>query len=226
MSAASAAKPSINDLLDFDFAAVNGTHGNCVIGVDEVGRGCLAGPLVACAVLLDLNHCDLAALEHLGDSKRLTEKRRSELYPKIREAVTAFALAERDAAWIDEHGVEPANQGAMVEAIEELRRIAPQALVLVDGNGLRGKSAPEHRAIVKGDAKSAAIACASILAKVSRDEQMIAAADAYPGYEFERNKGYGSPAHKQALRERGLTPLHRRSFCGFLEAEAKQARAA
>lgn len=190
-----------------------------IIGVDEVGRGCIAGPLLAAAVCIDQRRSQ--ELEELlvgvGDSKKLTEKKRERLFPLIKEAVDEFVIISKSAACIDDIGIEAANQEAMKEAILELTiTLGVDSLVLVDGRGLRG-DAPEHTPIIKGDGTSAAVACASILAKVTRDRFICEAASDYPGYGWDGNKGYPSPAHKQAVLELGLTPLHRRSFCSFAD---------
>ncbi|MCL2324464.1 MAG: ribonuclease HII [Actinomycetia bacterium] len=177
-----------------------------IVGVDEVGRGPLAGPVSAAACVLD------AAVEipYLNDSKRVSEHRREELADLLRQSARAYQVSHVEASVIDEAGIMAALKQAMRAAVAGIG-LEPD-LVLLDGRPLRLWSCEE--AIVKGDGKVACIAAASILAKVERDELMRRADRDYPGYGFTRNKGYGSPEHIAAIRERGLCPLHRRSFCG------------
>lgn len=182
-------------------------------GADEAGRGCLAGPLVAAAVLIDyetLSHSDRRALSGLHDSKQVKTERREELYPAVLRAATRVAVAVRCVRGIDTRGLHVTNIEALSCALE---RLAPEedAICLVDGFSLRDCAVP-HRAVVDGDATSAAIAAASVVAKVSRDRYMQGAAERHPGWGFDEHVGYSTPEHRAAIERIGISPLHRRSF--------------
>ena len=174
-------------------------------GVDEVGRGPLAGDVVAAAVVLD----PLRPIPGLKDSKKLSAKRREELALLIKERALNWSVARASVAEIDQMNILQASLLAMHRAVEALE--SEPAYVLVDGNRL-----PQWRyaatAVVKGDDRVAAIAAASILAKVQRDSELVSLEAQYPGYGFAKHKGYPTAAHLQALRELGVTPVHRRSF--------------
>lgn len=174
-------------------------------GVDEAGRGPLAGPVVAAAVILD----DLHPIKGLADSKVLTEKKRERLFDEIRAKALCCCIAEASVEEIDALNILQATLLAMRRAVEGLR-LKP-AKVLVDGNRLPVLKIPAE-AIVKGDSKVQAISAASILAKVTRDRQCLAMHELHPEYGFAKHKGYPSPEHLQALREHGVTAWHRRSF--------------
>ena len=180
------------------------TAGHLVAGVDEVGRGPLAGDVVAAAVIL--NH---PTPEGVTDSKMLTPERREELAARIRDEAACWALGRATVAEIDEMNILQASLLAMHRAVAALT-IQP-SLVLVDGNRLPVWSY-EARAIVKGDLTEPAIGAASILAKVQRDGEMLALNEHYPGYGFDRHKGYPTKAHLAALEHLGVCPAHRRSF--------------
>lgn len=183
---------------------LEGEFPGLVFGVDEVGRGPLAGPVVAAAACLFPESVPAG----LGDSKRVPQKRRETIAAGLRNV----AIAQASVAEIDEFNILRASHLAMVRAVEALAaRMGPPAIVLVDGNLLPGFAFPA-RAIVKGDAKIACIAAAAIAAKVERDRQMRALDAAFPGYGWASNKGYGSAAHLAALKALGPTPHHRRSF--------------
>ena len=174
-------------------------------GVDEAGRGPLAGPVYAAAVILPMG----LEIPGLNDSKKLTEKRREELFDQIREQAVSYGIARASVEEIEEHNILGATFLAMNRAIEQL---APQPeLALIDGNRNTGILI-NSRPIVKGDGRCADIAAASILAKVSRDRYMLEMAERYPEYHFEQHKGYGTKLHYQALREYGPSPIHRPSF--------------
>lgn len=182
-------------------------------GADEAGRGCLAGPLVAAAVLIDyetLSHADRRALSGLHDSKQMKPERREELYPVVLRAATRVAVAVRCVRGIDQRGLHVTNIEALSCALERLAP-EPDAICLVDGFALRDCSVP-HRAVVDGDATSAAIAAASVIAKVSRDRYMQGAAERHPGWGFDEHVGYSTPEHRAAIERIGISPLHRRSF--------------
>ena len=174
-------------------------------GVDEAGRGPLAGPVVAAAVILDDEH----PIAGLADSKVLSEKRREQLFDEIRAKALCCCIAEASVEEIDELNILQATMLAMRRAVEGLR-LKP-AKVLVDGNRLPTLKIPAE-AIVKGDAKVQAISAASILAKVHRDRLCLQWHESHPEYGFAGHKGYPTAEHLQALREHGLTPWHRRSF--------------
>jgi len=184
-----------------------------VAGADEAGRGCLAGPLVAAAVCLDLGAMTpraRRALADLDDSKRLTPEARDRLALALWRDAAQVVVVSASAPTIDRDGLHRTNLRLLATALSRLRP-APD-LALVDGFRL-GPKAPPHRAIVDGDARSAAIAAASVIAKTTRDRLMAGpAATAYPGFGFERHVGYATPEHHAALRADGLCPLHRRSF--------------
>lgn len=183
-------------------------------GVDEAGRGALAGPVVAAAVIFPLDQPDLLArLSGVRDSKQLTPSQREQLYPLIVQYALAYGVGSRTAAEIDQLGIVQANQQAMWAAVNQLRPAAEY--LLIDGPYPLPDCPLPQRAIVKGDGLSLSIAAASILAKVTRDRLMVAWAADYPQYGFERHKGYGTAAHLAALAQRGPCPLHRRTFAGI-----------
>jgi len=184
-----------------------------VVGVDEVGRGSLAGPVSAGAVVLG---ADWHPVPGLDDSKRLTPARREEVATELKECVQHWHVAHVGASVIDERGLMYALRQAFTEAVDGLMLDALPDYVLLDGRPLR---LFEHEvALVKGDSCVAAIAAASVLAKVERDALMCAADERYPGYGFAGHKGYGSAAHREAIAKKGLSPFHRRSFCShFLQ---------
>ncbi len=194
------------------FAFDRGLQSRHVAGADEAGRGCLAGPLVAAAVLIDyerLTHADRRALSGLYDSKQMTEERRLQMYPSVLRAAERVSVVIRSAAGIDRRGLHVTNIEALSIALERLR--PGEAISLVDGFSLPRCAVP-HRAVVQGDATSAAIAAASVIAKVTRDRYMREAALEHPGWGFEEHVGYSTPEHRAAIEERGISPLHRRSF--------------
>ena len=180
-----------------------------VCGVDEAGAGPLAGPVYAAAVILP-RELDIPGL---NDSKKLTEKKREELFPVIREIAQCWSVASVSAKEIDETDILSARMKAMQLAMDGLPQ--PPDFALIDGNRDHGKTAAitvPHRCVVKGDSLSASIAAASILAKVSRDHFMLEMAERYPQYRFERHKGYGTKLHYEMLRTYGPSPIHRRTF--------------
>ena len=176
-----------------------------ICGVDEAGRGPLAGPVCAAAVILPRD----IEIPGLNDSKKLSDKRRRELMPLIKEQAVAYGIAFASEQEIDEINILQATFLAMQRAID-LLPVKPD-LALIDGNRARDFGVPA-RTVVKGDSLSASIAAASVLAKVTRDDLMIELAEKYPQYGFEIHKGYGTKAHYAALREFGASPIHRQSF--------------
>ena len=176
-----------------------------VCGIDEAGRGPLAGPVCAAAVLLP----EGLVIDGLNDSKKLSEKKRELLFPVIQENALAFGIGFADEKEIDEINILQATFLAMRRAFDAMQRRCDY--VLVDGNRMPPMPVPGET-VVKGDAKSPSIAAASILAKVSRDRVMLEYAKQYPEYQFEKHKGYGTKAHVEALRAFGPSPIHRRTF--------------
>jgi ribonuclease HII len=176
-----------------------------IVGIDEVGRGPLAGPVVTAAVILDPNN----PIEGLNDSKKLTEKRREALVPIIKERALAWSLGRSEPDEIDQINILQATLVAMARAVEGLSIKPTHALV--DGN-----KAPKLdctvTTIIKGDQSEPAIAAASIIAKVARDKEMEQMDKLYPGYGLAKHKGYPTKQHQQALIDLGVTPIHRRSF--------------
>lgn len=178
-----------------------------VAGADEVGRGPLAGPVVAAAVILPLE--EEKRIFGIDDSKKLSKKKRETLAEKIKESAVAYAIEEVDEETIDKINILQATRLAMKRAIEKL---SPRPdFVLTDGNMTLDIPVPQE-SVVKGDAKIASIGAASILAKVYRDALMEKYAEAFPYYGFERNAGYGTRAHIEAIREMGICTIHRRTF--------------
>ena len=178
---------------------------SAVCGIDEAGRGPLAGPVCAAAVILPPD-CDIPGL---NDSKKLSEKKREALFPVIQEKALAFGVGWATAEEIDRVNILQATFLAMARAVEALP--APADYALVDGNRMPPLPIPGET-IVKGDATSASIAAASILAKVSRDRLLRRLDEEHPEYGFAKHKGYGTKAHYEAIRKYGLLPEHRRSF--------------
>ena len=176
-----------------------------ICGVDEAGRGPLAGPVCAAAVILP-DHLELPGL---NDSKKLSDKKRRELFPLIKEQAIAYGIGLASEQEIDEINILQATFLAMERAIAQLEGKAD--LALIDGNRAKDFGLPV-KTVVKGDSLSASIAAASILAKVTRDDMMEAYANDYPGYGFEIHKGYGTKAHYADLTEKGPSPIHRMTF--------------
>lgn len=187
-----------------------------VVGADEAGRGCLAGPIVAAAVLLDrkcLESLGDGRLEGLGDSKKLTAKARERIYPEILACALRVSVVMRSARYIDANGLHRSNLECLTEALTGLEDAGGGVVPLRLVDGFRLKDCLlEHRRLVKGDATSAAVAAASVVAKVTRDRCMERAGERYPGYGFEGHKGYASPAHREAIVALGPSPIHRMSF--------------
>ena len=176
-----------------------------ICGVDEAGRGPLAGPVCAAAVILPQN----LEIPGLNDSKKLSDKRRRELFPIIKEQAIAYGIALVDHTTVDDINILQATYLAMQRAIEQLS--TKPELALVDGNRC-GDFGVNVQTVVHGDSLSASIAAASVLAKVTRDDYMLEMAKVYPGYGFEIHKGYGTKAHYEALRNLGASPIHRMTF--------------
>lgn len=175
-------------------------------GCDEVGRGCLCGPVVAAAVILPADYAHAL----INDSKKLSKSNRESLVLEIKTNAIAWAVAEASVEEIDEINILNASFLAMNRAVEALT-VTPEHL-LIDGNRFKTKSDIPHSCIIKGDGKYASIAAASILAKVYRDDLMCEYAEKYPGYAWERNAGYPTLAHREGIRKLGLTPIHRKTF--------------
>ena len=176
-----------------------------IAGVDEAGRGPLAAPVYAAAVVLPPGIC----IEGLNDSKKISEKKREKLFDEICANALCYCVATASVEEIDEYNIRNATYIAMNRAITALGM--PPDYVLVDGDCIKNCEYP-HECVVKGDAKSISIAAASILAKVSRDREMLELAKKYPQYGFEKHKGYGTAAHIAALKEYGACEIHRKTF--------------
>ena len=179
-----------------------------IVGLDEVGRGPVAGPLAVGAVVLP----ETPTIEGLNDSKQLTPEQRDRISEEIVKVARAWAIEMVEPSFIDANGMTAALRKGFTGALAQIEEQGVHAdLVLVDGNPLHMD--PREKNVVKGDAKCASIAAASIIAKVARDALMCDLGAKYPGYDFEGNKGYGSPQHIEAIKKLGLSPVHRRSFC-------------
>ena len=192
--------------MDYSFESAAYARGfTAVCGIDEAGRGPLAGPVYAAAVLLP----EELVIEGLNDSKKLSEKKREALFDVIRENALAYGIGFADEKEIDEINILQATYLAMRRAYENMQISCDY--VLIDGNRMPPMPVPGET-IVKGDAKSPSIAAASILAKVSRDRVMLEYAKQYPEYEFEKHKGYGTKVHTEELLKYGPSPIHRKTF--------------
>lgn len=191
------------------------SHHRHIAGVDEVGRGPLAGPVVTAAVILDPNN----PIAGLNDSKKLTERRRELLAEEIKEKALAWSIGRAEVEEIDAINILQATMLAMCRAVDGLLLTAD--FVLIDGNRIPAELQHPAEAVVKGDSRVEVISAASILAKVSRDTEMVMMAEQYPGYGLEKHKGYPTKAHVAALTELGVTPIHRRSFRPVAEAIAR-----
>jgi len=183
-----------------------------VVGADEAGRGCLAGPLVAAAVLFDydaLTLSDLRSLSALNDSKQHTLEGREALYPRVLRVATKIAITSRCVRGIDARGLHKTNLAALSDV---LRRVACRGSVCLSDGFPVPPTGFEQRPVVGGDATSAAIAAASVIAKVTRDRLMRRMEERYPGWEFATHVGYSTPEHRAAIEKLGVSPLHRMSF--------------
>jgi ribonuclease HII len=197
------------------FAHDRGLGVRWIAGADEAGRGCLAGPLVAAAVLFDIEAMgqrEVRALSVLNDSKQHTPEAREELYPVVLRLATRVAVVSRCARGIDARGLHKTNIAALREALLKAAGGRDEVLCLSDGFAVGDLQGHEGRAIVDGDATSAAIAAASIVAKVTRDRFMHRADARHPGWDFAAHVGYSTPEHRDAIQRHGVSPLHRMSF--------------
>ena len=192
--------------MDFEFEKQALEQGYKVVcGIDEAGRGPLAGPVFAAAVILPVD-CEI---EGLDDSKKISEKKRDLLFDVIKEKAVSYCIAKAEVEEIEEFNILQATFMAMRRAVDGLE-VKPD-IALIDGNQKPGLAITE-RTLVKGDSRSPLIAAASILAKVSRDRYMIEVDKEYPEYKFSQHKGYGTKLHYEMLEEHGISPVHRRSF--------------
>lgn len=198
---------------DLQFEIQWGFPARLIAGVDEVGRGCLAGPVVAGAAILPASALENPPdwLSQVTDSKLLTPKKRDELQPLIEGWVVDSAIGVASVEEIDRLNIYYASHLAMERAIQGLRKVRPE-FSLVDGNKVPKHLGVEAVPVVKGDMRCYSIACASILAKVWRDRLMVELDAQFPGYGLGAHKGYSTPVHQKALREKGATVIHRRSF--------------
>lgn len=178
---------------------------NFIAGVDEVGRGPLAGPVVAAAVILDPSQ----PIEGLTDSKKLTPAKREQLAQEIKQKALAWSISRAEIEEIDKINILQASLLAMKRAVESLSHFPD--LALIDGNKLPELNC-QMEAIIKGDSKEACISAASIIAKVARDNEMVEMDKLYPGYGFAKHKGYPTKQHREAIQELGICPIHRRSY--------------
>lgn len=194
----------IMDWLEYENAALNSGF-EIVCGIDEAGRGPLAGPVYAAAVILPKGHI----VEGVNDSKKISEKKRDLLFDKIIDECVCYSIGTASEQEIDEINILQATFLAMRRAVAGLE-IKPD-IALVDGNKKPSLDIAEQT-IVKGDSKSANIAAASIIAKVSRDRYMLEMAEKYPEYQFEKHKGYGTKLHYEMLEKYGISPIHRKTF--------------
>ena len=177
-------------------------------GIDEVGRGPLAGPVVVACCVMPLGDADI--IQGVNDSKKVSEKNREILYEKIKEKAIAYQIEMLDEKAIDEMNILAATKWCMAKAIEDISQKVKLDIVLIDAVNIETNVPIEP--IIKGDAKSYSIACASILAKVTRDRMMVEMDKKYPGYDFASNKGYGSKKHIDAIKTIGPCEIHRRTF--------------
>ncbi len=198
-------------MLDYGFDRQYSASG-CVCGTDEAGRGPLAGPVVAAAVILP----DGCVIEGLDDSKKLSEKKREKLFDIIREKALAYGIAEASNEEIDRINILNASLASMRRAVAQVSETVKPGIVLVDGNRNTDFGIPSVT-VVKGDSKSQSIAAASVLAKVYRDRLMAELDRQYPEYDFKKHKGYPTHEHMLAVYEFGPSPVHRKSFLSFLE---------
>ena len=199
-------------VLDLNFVMPQGL----IAGVDEVGRGPLAGAVIAAAVILDPQK----PIDGLNDSKKLSEKRREQLFDEIKIKALSWALGRAEVEEIDQINILQASLRAMERAVAGL--IIKPDMALVDGNKLPNLSCPAE-AVIKGDSRVAAIAAASIIAKVTRDREMCELDVLYPGYGLAQHKGYPTKLHLAALESQGITPIHRRSYAPVQKIIGKRA---
>lgn len=188
---------------------------NSICGIDEAGRGPLAGPVVVAAVVMPKD----SMIEGVNDSKKVSEKKRELLYEKIIEEAITYGVGIIDQKEIDRINILNATKEGLTMAVSELN--PKPELIIVDALNKIDTLGIPYRSIIKGDAKCYSIAAASIIAKVTRDRIMRQWDEVYPQYGFIKHKGYGTAEHIKAIRENGLCPLHRLSFCGKMEAESK-----
>lgn len=208
---------SLDGLSLREFDKIVSEYFGTVCGIDEAGRGPLAGPVVAAAVILDPEK----PIDGLNDSKKLSEKKREALYDEIREKALNWCISAVTAYQIDKTDILSSDLSAMKNAFEHLKPFS--GIVLVDGDVLPDIELDGiAKNVIKGDAKSETVAAASILAKVYRDREMCELAEKYPGYGFEKHKGYATKAHYEAIDKLGLCPIHRRTFLKKYDLEHEQ----
>ena len=208
-------------MLDYTFDTAFAERFGIVCGTDEAGRGPLAGPVVAAAVVLP----EGLVIEGLDDSKKLTEQKRERLFDEIISSAVAYGIAEATAEEIDRYNILAASLLAMRRAVAKVKETVLPDVVLIDGNRQTDFGVTSIT-VVKGDATSQSIAAASVLAKVTRDRLMERLSEKYPVYGFKKNKGYPTKDHKLAVYEFGPSPIHRKSFRSFLEKDKEKLEAA
>lgn len=189
------------------------TRAKYIVGVDEVGRGPVAGPLCVCAVSVKQGFNLKNVFPHLTDSKKLSEKRREEIVATLLkgDVPISYALSYQSAEIIDTHGIEYALKSAVSESITALSLIPDESFIYLDGR-LRAPALYEQETVIKGDSLIPEISLASIIAKVNRDNLMKEECQKFPEYGFRKHKGYGTKAHMEAIQKHGLSPLHRKTF--------------
>jgi len=202
----------MSEILDFDL-----NYQQALIGVDEVGRGSLVGPVYAAALHIDTSYlkAGLPFLYQINDSKQLSALSRQKLFIQLTE-ISQYKLGESTASEIDKTGIVAATEKAMSQAVQKLLSELPAKedyLLLVDGRHTISQLRISQKSLIKGDSRSLHIASASIVAKVSRDRYMQELSTSYPSYSWQKNKGYGTKEHFRAIKETGLSPYHRRTFC-------------
>lgn len=196
-------------LPNFDFEQQLWTQGKSLVaGIDEVGRGPLAGPVVVCAIIFDQKH---QVIEGINDSKKLTAKKRTELAEQIKSSAHSYAIGIGNVELINQLGITQAITNAMISALEQLGKFDH---VLIDGRPIKNFPIEQEQVeyIIKGDGKSYSIAAASILAKVFRDQMMANLASEFPNFGWDRNMGYGTLAHRNAIKKHGICIHHRKQF--------------
>ena len=197
--------------LEFETEIIKSSGLSVIAGLDEAGRGALAGPVVAAAVILPTPSSDLLKkLSDVNDSKQLSAKKRAQQYQIIIDTALDYGIGARPAREVDRCGIIASTKGAMLDALQALD--PPAEYLLIDGRIRLMRSPLPQQSIIRGDSKSLSIAAASILAKVTRDRTMIALDSEYPEYGFAQNKGYGTASHREALERLGPTPIHRLTF--------------
>ncbi len=192
---------------------------NALVGIDEVGRGPLAGPVTVCAVMVPADF-KMSFFRGITDSKKMTKKSREEWSDKLhkarREGKIAFCISSVSARQIDQYGIAPAIRRSIARSLKQLKADYTKDRIFLDGSLKAPKEFIQQKTIIKGDSKNKLISAASVIAKVHRDKYLTRLGKKYPMYGFEIHKGYGTQMHRKAIKKEGMCPEHRRSFCGNL----------